>query len=174
MNINEIKAELISAGAKEEDLAKVDFAKLESIFDGANNIEGLCKSLKEAYPTFDEAEFKKAIEENSKDSEEAQNLSDEDLAAVAGGSVGSWLNKNKSWLIPVAAVMVVGAGYGIFKYVKGSSAGAAGALPESNPSGGRYSLGKPQHDRLSVSYEYDTKMKRHSTGNMDSDGINLL
>ena len=120
MNMNELKAELIAAGAKEEDLAKVDFANIEHIIDGANDIEGLCKALKEAYPTFDEAAFKQVIAEQTKKTDDAQELSDDDLEAVAGGSVGSWLNKNKEWLIPVATVAVLGIGYSLFRYFKGS------------------------------------------------------
>lgn len=115
MNVNELKSELIALGAKEEDLAKVDFNNIESIFDGADSVDELCKALKDTYPTFNEEEFKKAIAENPNDSDIAQNLSDEDLEAVAGGSVGSWLNKNKAWLIPVATIAVLGIGYGIYK-----------------------------------------------------------
>ena len=121
MNMNELKAELIAAGAKEEDLAKVDFANIEHIIDGANDIEGLCKALKEAYPAFDEAAFKRAIAEQTKKTDDAQELSDDDLEAVAGGSVGSWINKNKEWLIPVATVVILGIGYSIFRYCKNSA-----------------------------------------------------
>ena len=46
MNNMDIKAQLLAAGAKEEDLAKVDFAKIESIVDKAGSIGGLCKELK--------------------------------------------------------------------------------------------------------------------------------
>ena len=121
MNINELKAELIAAGAREEDLAKVDFANIEHIIDDANDIKGLCKALKEAYPTFDEAAFKRAIAEQTKKTDDAQELSDDDLEAVAGGSVGSWINKNKEWLIPVATVVILGIGYSIFRYCKNSA-----------------------------------------------------
>ena len=115
MNEEELKNQLLAVGASEEQIAKVDFAKMENIFNSANSIEELCKVLKENYPDFNEAEFKRAIAENEKTEDEAQDLSDEDLEAVAGGSVGSWLNKNKAWLIPVAAIAVVGIGYGIYK-----------------------------------------------------------
>ena len=121
MNMNELKAELIAAGAREEDLAKVDFAKIEHIIDGANDIEGLCKALKEAYPAFDEAAFKRAIAEQTKKTDDEQELSDDDLEAVAGGSVGSWINKNKEWLIPVATVVILGIGYSIFRSCKNSA-----------------------------------------------------
>ena len=116
MNEKDIKAQLLAAGAKEEDLAKVDLAKIEEIFGNAGNIDGLCKDLKKAYPDFDEAAFKKAIAENTKAGDDSQELSDSDLEAVAGGSVGSWLNDNKAWLIPVAASAIVGT-YFLTKYV---------------------------------------------------------
>ncbi len=118
MNTEEIKAQLIEAGATEEDITKVDFATIENLIDNATSIEGLCKALKRAYPDFNEAEFKKVVAEYSKDSEEAQDLSEDDLEAVAGGSVGSWLKENKNWLIPVASgLAVLGiAGRFIYKY----------------------------------------------------------
>ena len=116
MNEKDIKAQLLAAGAKEEDLAKVDLAKIEEIFGNAGNIDGLCKDLKKAYPDFNEAAFKKAIAENTKTCGDSQELSDSDLEAVAGGSVGSWLNDNKAWLIPVAASAIVGT-YFLTKYV---------------------------------------------------------
>lgn len=116
MDEKEFKEQLLLAGASEEQIAKVDFEKMESIFDKANSIEDLCKVLKENYPDFNEAEFKKAIVENEKADGGALNLSDADLESVAGGSVGSWLNKNKAWLIPVAAFAAAGIGYGVYKY----------------------------------------------------------
>ena len=116
MDEKEFKEQLLLAGASEEQIAKVDFEKMESIFDKANSIEDLCKVLKENYSDFNEAEFKKAIVENEKADGEALDLSDADLESVAGGSVGSWLNKNKAWLIPVAAFAAAGIGYGVYKY----------------------------------------------------------
>ena len=109
MNEQEFKAQLREAGAQEEAIAKINFAKIESIIDGASSIEDLCKGLKKAYPDFNEADFKKTIAANSKDSDDTQDLSDEALEAVAGGSAGSWLKKNKDWLIPVASLAIGGA-----------------------------------------------------------------
>lgn len=131
MKEKEFREQLLLAGASEEQIANVDFAKMENIFDKANSIEELCKTLKESYPDFNESEFKKAIAENSKTEDEIQDLSDTDLEAVAGGSVGSWLNKNKAWLIPVATVAVIGIGYGIFKlHQKNEMAKAEKEFPE--------------------------------------------
>ena len=89
MNEKQLKEDLLAAGAKEEDLAKIDFCRLEAIIDRAGSIDGLCKDLKKAYPDFDETAFKKAIAENTKAGDDSQELSDSDLEAVAGGSVGS-------------------------------------------------------------------------------------
>ena len=127
MNEKELKEQLLAAGATEEAIAKVDFAKIESIIDAASSIDGLCKALKEAYPDFNEAEFRKAIAENTKGSEDAEDLSDSDLEAVAGGSVGSWLNKNKAWIIPVASVAAIGliVGTGIYLKKRADAAEAA-------------------------------------------------
>ena len=134
MNEKELKAQLLEAGATEEQIAKVDFAKIESIIDNASSIEGLSKSLKEAYPDFNEEEFKKAVAENTKDNDAVENLSDEALEAVAGGSVGSWLNKNKAWLIPVATIAAVGIGGAIIYGVKRKLAANAAAKPQRSSS----------------------------------------
>ncbi len=152
MDYNEIKEQLLAAGATEEQVAKIDFAKIESIFDGVSSIEGLCKDLKKAYPDFNESEFKKAIAENSKDSENAEELSDAALEAVAGGSVGSWLNENKDWLIPVASIAVIGGivGTGILMKNRGGAAdgGRFSTISESDIDTRRMSQGKPwkKHD----------------------------
>ena len=134
MNEKELKTQLLEAGATEEQIEKVDFAKIESIIDNASSIEGLSKSLKEAYPDFNEEEFKKAVAENTKDNDAVENLSDEALEAVAGGSVGSWLNKNKAWLIPVATVAAIGIGGAIIYGVKRKLAANAAAKPQSSSS----------------------------------------
>ena len=112
MDEKEFKEQLLLAGASEEQIAKVDFEKMESIFDKANSIEDLCKVLKENYPDFNEAEFKKAIVENEKADGEALDLSDADLESVAGGSVGSWFKKNKDWVITAAVIGALGIAVG--------------------------------------------------------------
>ena len=104
MNTNDYKKQLLEMGVKEEEIAKIDFAKIENIIDSAKSIEGLCNSLKNALPNFNEEEFKKAVSESSKESEDAEDLSDDALEAVAGGSLGSWIKKNKDVLLATALI----------------------------------------------------------------------
>lgn len=109
--MNEIKQQILAAGVTEEQASKIDFDKITALFEQSANIEDLSRAMKESFPNFDEAEFKKIVSENScasRESEEAQDLSEEDLASVAGGSIGSWMKKNKSWLIPVATMVGLG------------------------------------------------------------------
>ena len=165
MNMNELKAELIAAGAKEEDLAKVDFANIEHIIDGANDIEGLCKALKEAYPAFDEVSFKRAIAEQTKKTDDAQELSDDDLEAVAGGSVGSWINKNKEWLIPVATVAVLGIGYSIFRYCKNSAQAKQKAAFQKVPA---TTTGDSTPDKLNVTFRSESEQLDRTSTSVDN------
>ena len=167
MNINELKAELIAAGAREEDLAKVDFANIEHIIDGANDIEGLCKALKEAYPAFDEAAFKRAIAEQTKKTDDAQELSDDDLEAVAGGSVGSWINKNKEWLIPVATVVILGIGYSIFRYCKNSAQAKQKAAFQKTPKKTE-TPGASTPDTLDVSFRSESEALDRTSISIDN------
>lgn len=120
MNEKEFKAQLREAGAPEEAIAKIDFTKIEGIVDEAESLEGLCKTMKEAFPDFDETEFKKAIAQNAKNNDEVEDISEEALEAVAGGSVGSWMKKNKEYVIG-AALLGIAFGIGFGMYLKGKS-----------------------------------------------------
>ncbi len=104
MNEQKFTDMLLSAGARREDLAQVDFQKITSIVENSSSVDDLCKTLKASYPDFYEEEFRKAVAENMKESEKTEELSDSDLEAVAGGSVGSWLKKNQDWLVPVGVI----------------------------------------------------------------------
>ena len=75
--------------------------------------------MKEAYPDFNETEFKKSIAETAKNSETTQDLSDEALEEVAGGSAGSWLKKNYETICRLAVL----AGILGFTYVGGKYVG---------------------------------------------------
>ena len=61
MNQMELKNDLLAAGVTEEALTKLDLTKIEEIISGATNIDEICTKMKEAYPDFNETEFKKSI-----------------------------------------------------------------------------------------------------------------
>ena len=66
MDKNKITTQLLEAGATEEQLAKINFEKVESIIDTARNIDSLCRTLKSNYPDFNEAGFMEALEKKCK------------------------------------------------------------------------------------------------------------
>ncbi len=111
MNEQKIKEELIAAGATEDMLQKIDFEKFEEIFDNAGSIDEFCRNMKTAFPDFDEAGFRQSVQEQAAESEKIEALSDESLEAVAGGSVSSWLDRNKDWLIPLGLMATIGVTY---------------------------------------------------------------
>lgn len=121
MNEQKIKEELIAAGATEEMLQKIAFKKFEEIFDNAGNIDELCRNMKTAFPDFDEAGFRQSVQEQAAESEKIEDLSDESLAAVAGGSVSSWLDRNKDWLIPLGLMATIGVTYLVKKKLDAKS-----------------------------------------------------
>ena len=94
MNEKELKEQLLAAGATEEQIAKINFARIEEIISQAGNLDELCNLMVKNYPGFNVQEFKKAVTEgaNAKDSEEAVDLSDEALENVAGGCFTSMLS----------------------------------------------------------------------------------
>lgn len=109
MKSEEIKEMLLGAGADKDKLAKIDFAKIEEIVNSSRDIEDLCKKMTEYNPEFDKQlfmdEFNEATKENSKENENAEDLNEEQLETVAGGSkAGDWLKKNKDWVVPLAIV----------------------------------------------------------------------
>ena len=104
MTEKEIKDQLREQGVSEEVLASVDYGKIAEIVSNAASIDDLCAKIKLLKPDIDENALKNhlmELSENSSDeSEVAEDLSEEQLEAVAGGSVGSWLKKNAYWLVP--------------------------------------------------------------------------
>ena len=119
MNEQKIKEDLIAAGVTEEALTKLNLPKIEEIISGANNIDEICTKMKKAYPDFNETEFRKTITETAKNSETTQDLSDEALEEVAGGSSDSWLKRNYETICRVAVL----AGVLGFTYVGGKYVG---------------------------------------------------
>lgn len=111
MNSKEMKEQLISLGVTEEQVANIDFEKISNIIDNAASIEEAASALKNSFAGFDEESFKKIVAEQSdapSGEDAVEELSDQALSEVAGGSIGSWMKKNKNWLIPVASLVVVG------------------------------------------------------------------
>ena len=104
MTEKEIKDQLRKQGVSEEALASVDYEKIAEIVSNAASIDDLCAKIKLLKPDIDENALKNhlmELSENSSDeNENAEDLSEEQLEAVAGVSVGSWLKKNAYWLVP--------------------------------------------------------------------------
>ncbi len=94
--------------------------KINELIQSSNSPEEAFKKICEAYPKINmedlkkqfEIEVKKAEENFSKsaDSEEVENLSDNDLESVAGGSFGSWMKKNWPIVAGATAIVVLGVG----------------------------------------------------------------
>ncbi len=123
MNEKEIKAQLLAAGATEEQLASVNYKEIEDIVTNATGIDDLCVRMKKIKPDFAEEEFKAQLAalsaKESDASEDSEVLSEEQLENVAGGSVGGWLKKNAYWLVPTlftAAVVGYTAAQGYVNY----------------------------------------------------------
>lgn len=104
MTEKEIKDQLREQGVSEEELASVDYGKIAEIVSNAASIDDLCAKMKLLKPDIDDEALKKHLmelsEKSSDEDENAEDLSEEQLEAVAGGSVGSWLKKNAYWLVP--------------------------------------------------------------------------
>lgn len=112
MNVQELKEELLAAGVTEEQLDNLDFTKIEEIFDNTQNADELCMEMQKNFSDFDEKSFKTMLSEQEKESEKTEDLSDEALEEVAGGSAGSWFKKNKDWVITAAAIGALGIAVG--------------------------------------------------------------
>lgn len=118
MDKMELKSELLAEGVTEAALTNLNLPKIEEIISGSNNLDEICTKMKDAYPDFNEAEFRKTLTETAKNSEDTQDLSDEALEEVAGGSAGSWLKKNYETICRVAVLTgLLGFAYVGGKYV---------------------------------------------------------
>ena len=138
MTENEYKKELLELGVKEEALANINFGLVDEIISRAENIDELCDLMVKKFPDFHKDEFKKALteaaESSTKASAEAQDLSDEELAEVAGGSVGSWIKKNKE-AIAITALSLLAVGglvVGVNKLLDSGGGSNRSSLASSN------------------------------------------
>lgn len=93
---------------------------LEAIVASTNTPEEAFKKIAAAYPSVSVEELKKNYEEEKKKaeaefskcskSEDVENLSDDALEEIAGGSFGGWVKKNWSYLVLGAAAIGLTAG----------------------------------------------------------------
>ena len=114
----ELKEDLLAAGVSEEEISKLELPKIEEIIREAENIDDVCTKMKEAYPSFNEAEFRKSLSETAQTSEETQELSEEALEEVAGGSAGKWIKDNYETICRIAVLAgVIGVTYVGGKYL---------------------------------------------------------
>ncbi len=99
-------------GASEQVIA--DFEKqfsveeIQEIVASCDNVDEACEKLCKKYPVLQYDELKKQIDalasqaqgaESDSASEEMVDLNEDDLEAVAGGSIGSWFKKNWAGLV---------------------------------------------------------------------------
>lgn len=103
--------------------------EIDDIIAHSSSADEVLKKVNEAYPelTIDslkaqfEKEAKKAEEAFAKrtDSETVENLSEEELETVAGGSFSSWMKKNWPYVVG-AAIILTAVGTSIYFGAKGS------------------------------------------------------
>lgn len=103
--------------------------EIDDIIAHSSSADEVLKKVNEAYPelTIDslkaqyEKEAKKAEEAFTKrtDSETVENLSEEELETVAGGSFSSWMKKNWPYVVG-AAIILTAVGTSIYFGTKGS------------------------------------------------------
>ena len=133
----------------------------EKIIKNSGTPDEALSNICKAFPELDNELLRKNFEEERKkaeksfskaeDSDDIQNLSEEDLEAVAGGSFGSWMKKNWPIVVGTAAIMTVGAVFWKKGYsskasfdkvaeekVEGKTAGAGDTLKRNNLSFGDY------------------------------------
>ena len=93
--------------------------EIETIIKNSNTPDEALNNICKAFPEVDNELLRKSFDEErkkaeesfskSEDSEDIQNLSEEDLEAVAGGSFGSWMKKTWTIVVGAAAIITVGA-----------------------------------------------------------------
>ena len=93
---------LLSEGVTKEEIDSINLDSILALVENASSLDNLCENLKIEYPDFDENNFRNLITSRTKKEEEIEDLSDDDLEAVAGGS--NWASKNKNMLILIGLV----------------------------------------------------------------------
>ena len=89
--------------------------EIQKIVASCDTMEEACQKLCEKFPSLKYEDLKKQFDEyvakaqendGDSESEEIVDLDEDDLEAVAGGGIGSWLKKNWAGLVVGAAVTV--------------------------------------------------------------------
>lgn len=93
--------------------------EIERIIKTSGTPDEALSNICKAFPDVDYEVLKKSFDDEKKkaeksfskseDSDDIQNLSEDDLEAVAGGSFGSWMKKNWPIVVGTAAIITVGA-----------------------------------------------------------------
>ncbi len=93
--------------------------EINEIISAAGTPEEALEKICNTYPEVDREVLVKNFEEEKEkaekafaekaDSEAIQNLSEDELESVAGGSFGSWMKKNWPYVVGTAAIATVGA-----------------------------------------------------------------
>ncbi|MBR4464942.1 MAG: hypothetical protein IKS40_10055 [Treponema sp.] len=137
-------------GATEEAVNAVDLKKVEDLILSCGSMEEAIDTICETYPQLDKEWLKKTVEDakqevdaqleanSNPDSEDIVDLDEDDLEAVAGGSVGSWFKKNWPILVGAAAGMALAAGgMAMYSKFKGGAAAAKGTGTASQAAAGQ-------------------------------------
>ena len=109
MDTKELKEMMMKQRVPEEQVAKIDLAKLAEIIDKASNIDEISAGLKKEFPDFDEAAFKKKVTENTEASDKVEDLSDSALSAVAGGAGKNKMSTEDKVYAIIGGIVAIGA-----------------------------------------------------------------
>ena len=107
--------------------------QIEQIIAESNSADEAFDKICQTYPEINKAELKEHFDEETKkaeqqlsensDSETVENLSEDDLESVAGGSFGSWMKKNWPYVVG-GAIMLTAFGVAGYKgFVNGKAQG---------------------------------------------------
>ena len=148
MTKKELKKVLVDSGNDNPNITENDLETLSSIINQCHSPEEAYKKLSETYSGFSEDALKADTnlllsKITSRESDDIQNLSDEVLESVAGGSkAGDWFKNNWGYIVGGVAILglSVGVGYGIGK-ISGNKAMANAKEAGYNEG---YALGKGQ------------------------------
>lgn len=116
MNKEEYKEQLLKLGLSEKQIESINFPQLEEIISNAKDVDDICTQLEKIYPGFNSDEFKKVVKyasnQEAKASENVEDLSDENLKEVAGGSASHWFRDHAVELAIIGAGIIGGAIWG--------------------------------------------------------------